>query len=298
MAKRRKPLARRLKRLGDDSLATVLTGALQVVSKLPLDRALDSLDAIGRRLGPLSGRHRLVLENLAAAMPELSGTERERIGRAMWGHQARLLVETAMLDRLDDGPDGNSRITLRVADEAQGILRGDGPVVFFTAHTGCFELLPRLAPRVGRNILTLFRPPNNRKLGETLLRRRAEGGLRFVASRHGAARQLMAELDAGGAVGVLVDQKFRRGPLVPFFGRPAPTNDLVVKLAERPGVSVLPARCVRLPGNRYRVDIEPPMDLASPGADPKPALCRVNGKVEAWVREHPEQWMWFHRRWG
>jgi KDO2-lipid IV(A) lauroyltransferase len=26
-------------------------------------------------------------------------------------------------------------------------------------------------------------------------------------------------------------------------------------------------------------------------------MQHVTDIVEAWVREHPDQWLWFHRRW-
>ena len=32
-------------------------------------------------------------------------------------------------------------------------------------------------------------------------------------------------------------------------------------------------------------------------ADVMAILTRVNGLLEGWIREHPDQWMWMHRRW-
>ena len=29
----------------------------------------------------------------------------------------------------------------------------------------------------------------------------------------------------------------------------------------------------------------------------KAATQAINTIVEGWIREHPEQWLWFHRRW-
>ena len=126
-----------------------------------------------------------------------------------------------------------------------------------------------------------------------------------MRSGRGAAATLTRELVEGRGVGVLVDQKFQRGPPVPFFGTPAPTNPLIARLARHTGGEVVPVRCVRLPGNRYRVEIERPILLPRTAegnergeVDVAAGLALVNGKVEGWVREHPEQWMWFHRRWG
>ena len=304
MAKRG-PVRRRLKRTGDRLVAGALLGLVDLVSRLPPDRALGTAHAIGRRLGPLSARHRVVTENLARAMPELGEGERDRIARESWGHQARLVVETAQLERLFDWSPAPDAAPGRVEiDDPAGALdahragtaaKDAPPLLFFTGHTGCFEMLPRMAAAAGLDMAVLFRPPNNRPLAERLMERRARTGARFLASRRGAAAALHAHLSGGGAVGLLVDQKFARGPRVPFMGVEAATNPLVVKLAAITGRVVLPARCVRLPGNRYRVAIEPPLALP---ADETAALALVNARVEAWVREHPEQWMWFHRRWA
>ena len=303
MAKRG-PIRRRLKRTGDRLVAGLLLGAIGVVSRLPPDRALGLAHALGRTLGPLSARHRTVLENLALALPELSRAERARIGRESWGHQARLLAEAALLERLFDWrPDDGNRTGRVEVDDPAGVLRswreraaeGPVPLLFFTGHTGCFEMLPRTAAAAGLDMAVLFRPPNNRTLAARLLEQRVATGARFLPSKRGAAAALHGQLASGGAVGLLVDQKFSGGPRVPFMGVGARTNPLVARLSALSGREVVPARCVRLPGHRYRVAIEAPMHLPD---DEAAALALVNARVGDWVREHPEQWMWFHRRWA
>jgi KDO2-lipid IV(A) lauroyltransferase len=58
---------------------------------------------------------------------------------------------------------------------------------------------------------------------------------------------------------------------------------------------------VRLPDKRrFRVDlteaIEPRRD-ADGKVDIAGTMQAVTSVVEDWVREHPEQWLWVHRRW-
>ena len=283
---------------GDRAVASTLLGALAGVGRLPPDRALGLAHAIGMRLGPRSARHRLVLDNLALAFPGREEAERARIGREMWGHQARLLVEAAMLERLFDWSPGAPAGRIEVEDRLDVAARAAAgtPTVMFTGHLGCFEMLPRMATAIGLDMMSLFRPPNNRRLAVNLMEKRAETGGRFVSSARGTAQALVRQLDGGGSVGLLVDQKFRRGPMIPFMDVPAPTNELSARLAARMG-GYVPARCVRLPNNRYRIAIEPVVPVAK-DAPVEDTLVGINALVGRWVREHPEQWMWFHRRWG
>jgi KDO2-lipid IV(A) lauroyltransferase len=99
---------------------------------------------------------------------------------------------------------------------------------------------------------------------------------------------------------MLIDQHFTRGVRVDFFGRPALVNPILGKFARRFDCPVHGVRVVRLPGHRFRLELTPPLDLPR---DPdgqvnvQGAMQAMTAVVESWVREHPEQWLWMHRRW-
>ena len=96
-------------------------------------------------------------------------------------------------------------------------------------------------------------------------------------------------------------QKFKRGIPSTFFNRPCKTNPLLAKLVRQYECDVYPARCVRLPGGRFRLELEEKMEIPrdDKGAvDLAATVQALNDKVESWVREYPGQWMWFHKRWN
>ncbi len=100
---------------------------------------------------------------------------------------------------------------------------------------------------------------------------------------------------------MLVDQKFQRGVPSTFFNRPVKTNPLLAKLARQYDCDVYPARCIRLPGGRYRLELKERMELPRDEKgeiDIAATAQLLNDTVEDWVREYPGQWMWFHKRWG
>lgn len=293
----------RLRDAGDRAVAAALFGLTNAVGLLPIDRSLALAHAIGTRLGPLSRRHKLVLSNLEYAMPELEQAERKRVGREMWGHQARLVLETAFFDRIYDprGDTPNDRVEVRLKVDLRALYENSVPTILFTAHTGGFEFLPALAESEGLPMLSLFRAPNNPYVANRLLQQRERSGAHMIRSEPGTAQRLAGELRARRAIGVLVDQKFGSGPKVDFFGQPALTNPLIARLAALTKGVIIPARCVRLPKNRYRLEVDEPVTLPrnqQGRIDVDASLQLVNDIVERWVREYPEQWMWFHRRWG
>ncbi|MBX5161158.1 lipid A biosynthesis lauroyl acyltransferase [Rhizobium sp. NZLR3b] len=284
-------------------VAQVMFGFLNFLKLFPADGAIRFADRTMRRLGRLTSRHRLMLTNLRNAFPEKSEAEIEEIALASWGNMGRLAAEYVFLDQLFDY-DPEKPEPGRV--EVSGIpifldLRDNPrPFIVFTGHTANFELLPVAGAAFGLHVTVLFRPPNNPYIAKKVFDFRSARMGKLVPSHAGSSFALARQLEAGQGVGVLVDQKFRKGLKGIFFGREVKTNPLLPKLVRQFDCEVYPARCIRLPGNRYRLEIEPRLDMPrdARGTLDLPAAAQLlNDKVEGWVREYPEQWLWYHDRW-
>lgn len=285
-------------------IAQVAFAFLNFLKIFPADPALNFADWLVRKIGPRTGRHRLMLTNLANAFPEKSESERERIALASWGNMGRLAAEYVFLDRLFDfDPEAEKPGRIEVSGIPLFLeLRDDPkPFIVFTAHSGCFELLPVAGSAFGLNVTVMFRPPNNPYIAEKVFSFRSARMGKLVPSHAGSSFALARQLEAGKGIGVLVDQKFQKGLPTSFFGQPVQTNPLLAKLVRQFDCEVYPARCIRLPGNRYRLEIEPKVEIprtATGAVDVQATGQLLNDKVESWVREHPEQWLWYHDRWN
>ncbi|KQZ99688.1 lipid A biosynthesis lauroyl acyltransferase [Mesorhizobium sp. Root157] len=283
-------------------LAMTVIGVLRL---LPPDKALNFADRAARRVGPLVGRHRVALDNLRQAYPEKSEAEIKQIALDMWGNMARLGAEYIFLDQLFDldpkaTTAGRIEISAASIEHFEKIAEDDKPHIIFTGHLGNFELLPVGAAAFGMKITALFRPPNNPYMAEYIQSMRRSNMGALLPSSTGASFALAAILEKAGNIGVLVDQKFISGLETTFFGRLCQTNPLLGMLARHYECDVYPARCVRLPDNRFRLEIEDKLVLprdAKGTVDVHATTQLITDVVERWVREDPGQWMWFHKRW-
>lgn len=293
-----------LRKLSQWMVAQAAFGFLSMLKVLPADAAIDFADRLMRWIGPKTRRHTLMMVNLRNAFPEKPQAEREAIALASWGHMGRLAAEYVFLDQLFDyDPDkpGEGRIEVSGVPIFMELRNQPRPFIVFTAHTANFELLPVAGAAFGLMVTVLFRPPNNPYIAEKVFEFRRKRMGKLVPSHAGSSFALARQLEQGGGVGVLVDQKFQRGVQTQFFNNPVQTNPLLAKLARQFGCDIYPARCIRLPGNRFRLEIEPKIDLPHNDKgqlDVAATAQLLNDKVESWVREHPEQWLWYHDRWN
>lgn len=285
---------KRLHQRVEAALAEALWRCLRL---LPVDVSSAMGSALLRLVGPRMRVHRLAERNLRRALPELSEAQVQSVLSGMWDNLGRTLGELPHVSRILDPASGRLEI---VGGEHVTALRDDGqPGLVFSAHLANWELGPLSSSREGLLLHLFFRAPNNPLVADLYRRIRAGGGECLPKGRDGAKRALQL-LAQGEHIGMLVDQKMNDGIPVPFFGRPAMTAPALAQLARRHHCPIVPARVVRLKGAHFRVEVFPPLSLTetdNAAADVRATMEQVNQILEGWVREHPEQWLWVHRRW-
>ncbi|WP_342362873.1 lipid A biosynthesis lauroyl acyltransferase [Terrarubrum flagellatum] len=308
MAPWRNPNARRAIRALSDLFAPVtgliVRGYMGFLRMIGPDRASAMGGFLMRKLGPLVPAHRTAKRNLEAVFPEKSEEERARILRDSWDNLGRTMTEYPFLQELMDfdyhTPERRGRTDVVGVDQFISLLDHKKPAIIFAAHLGNWELPGVAAARYGLDTTIVFRPPNNKAVARAIEIVRGAAMGRLLPSGPGAANAMVGVLERGGRLAMLADQHLTRGLVVSFMGRSALVNPVLGKLAQRFDCPVHGARCVRLPGGRFRLEITPPLDLPRDEeghVDVEGAMRAITAVIEGWVREHPEQWLWQHRRW-
>lgn len=291
-------------RAGAWAMIGLIRGLFAFLRLLGPDRAGDLGGWLMRTVSPLVPVNRVALANIRAAFPGMPEAEVRRIARAAWDNLGRTAAEYAHLDQLFDydyhNPDAPSRVEVVGIEHFIALKDDDRPGLIFSAHLANWELPAICAATYELETTAVFRAPNDPAIASVVheIRSGAMGGL--AAAKQGAAFAMQGVLEKGGHLGMLIDQHFTRGVLVPFMGRPALTNPILGKFARRFECPVHGVRVIRLPGRRFRIELTPPLDLprdAGGEIDVQGAMAMMSAVVESWVRENPEQWLWMHRRW-
>jgi Kdo2-lipid IVA lauroyltransferase/acyltransferase len=296
----------RVKAAADATLGWLAVGTLRTIRATSRKHMADIAGRFMRLLGPRLKEHRIGRANLAAAFPEKSADEIEQILGGVWDNLGRVAAEFAHIDRLtifDPDPDDKGDIiyTPEVYARFQELRRDGKPALIFAAHLANWELPALVATKHRLDTTVLYRRPNIGAVSDAVIQIRQGSMGTLVPTGLDAPVKLGRVLEAGGHVAMLVDQYYVNGVDVTFFGRSCKANPFVARLARQVECPIHGTRIVRLPErHRFRVDLTeaiPPARDADGKIDIAGTMQAITSVIEGWVREHPEQWLWVHRRW-
>ena len=273
--------------------AVIFYGLAGILMIMPVGVASLLGGGLMRLIAPLTPFHRRSLFNIGYAMPELSSAERKKIANGMWMHLGRVLGEYLHTKNLVM----SDRITYEGLEHLEPLKEKGGFMI--TAHLGNWELVVAPALHVDLPVNVVFRRINNPLISKLLMRRVQVFDAVFQKGIEGA-RGMASTVKSGKTFVALVDQKLREGEMLDFFGHKASTAVAHIKLAEKFNTPIVTVQIIRTKACHFHIVIKP-LDLS--GLDPKApdyvqqAGTHINGVLEGWIRENPEQWMWPHRRW-
>ena len=259
-----------------------------------------AVGALARRIIDRGGRRaRIAQVNLAIALPEKSETERQELARRAF---AELLW--AGLDMARAGGWSPAQLRERVDFDARehidkALAAGRGCLVLIP-HLSSLELALRAAPAHGVPITVMTKPASNPLIDAHLNAQRERAGARVLAHR-GVAKQALRVLREGRLLVISNDQYERRSKSVKvtFFGVRVPTGRGLATLSLRTGAPVVPFYITRQDVRHSRMVSLPPIEpIVADSARPDVEVLteRYNRAIEGIIREHPEQYLWSHKR--
>jgi KDO2-lipid IV(A) lauroyltransferase len=238
---------------------------------------------------------RVAYRNLSIALPEWGAARHQEIVDGVFRSLARVLVAFAKFPSIRRDTVKNW-IRCEGIEHVEAALRQGRGVLFATAHFGNWELSAYAYALLAAPMDVVVRPLDNPLIDALIERRRSLSGNRTIGKQE-YARAILKALAANRAVGILVDQNSAAdaGTFVDFFGRKASAGVGFAKLAARSGAAVVPGFAVwEESEKRYVLRFRPPVPITGDAARDTQA---VQSELERAIREHPDQWLWIHRRW-
>jgi Kdo2-lipid IVA lauroyltransferase/acyltransferase len=239
--------------------------------------------------------------NLRLAFPKWNDAQRNQVIRGMIRQVGWMAGEFSQFPKYSR--ENIARIVTIDGEEnfAAARHRGKG-VLFLTGHMSAWELAPVAHALYGHPLHFLVRPVANRRVDALINACRCRSG-NLPIEKNRAARVVLQVLADGGTVGILADHNttIEEGVFVDFFGIPASTTSGLARIALRTDAAVVPG-FLRWDEDRriYRLGFQPAVELLRTGDEDRDVVentARFTRVIETFVRAHPDQWLWVHKRW-
>ena len=247
------------------------------------------------------GRYRLkvVRENLRSAFPEKSENERREIGKKFYRQLAELFVDTIALTAI---PEKQLRARFRYPDaETQEAHTAGRSWICAMAHYGSWEYTVGYALFTAHRVGAVYRPLHSRVFDHFYEHLRTRFGAMPIAMDD-VAREMIRTRDENRTpivLALIADQSphwFTIRRWFDFLHQPTGFFPGMEKLALKFGLPVYFLHVEKVKPGYYTARFEEIYDGSETVAEYE-ITARYAARLEWAIREHPELWLWSHRRW-
>lgn len=221
-------------------------------------------------------------------------------------HMVKVFVEICKFNQIVN--ESNFHEYIRIADNeaSQKLFNKETAIQTICAagHIGNWEVTGGiLSVTTGIPVTSIMRPLGNEKLGNFFYKHRCEFGIHKTVSREKGLRPLVLAQKEGHHIAIVADQhaNHNEGVEVTFFGHPARAHATPALLQLKGGQPLSSPCLIRLDDDFHFELYTPDLYYYTPTGDKDvdvKTICQAyTANLENIIRQHPEQWLWAHRRW-
>tara|TARA_B100000963_G_scaffold211728_1_gene184489 strand:- start:323 stop:1210 length:888 start_codon:yes stop_codon:yes gene_type:complete len=291
------PLSFRIKKkidryIHDPIVALIILPFFLILKILPYQISSLFCGSLLFLIAPFSKYQKRVMDNLNIAFPQKKEVEKINISKRFWFNFGQIIGELPHIDKIIS----SKKIITLGHEKIQ-----KGPAILIGAHLANWEFLLRIGEMSGRRVGFVYRPINNWILNKLQVSRNSKIDADFFKKGRVAAIGMANKLKNGEVIGLTNDQILREGIMVPFFEIKTPTPQAAALMSIKWNVPIFMVRLERLNFLSFKMTIEDEIKLTKNYQNDKAVYKLtelISKRIEQWIIEKPEQWLWAHRRWG
>lgn len=280
---------------------TLLKTISRLICLLPYSGVLSLGNAMGKLYYRIAGRQRKRAINQMQECLGFSAAEAEETISRLFRNLGKTFLEVMYTPALT-AQSVQEYITIENRHYLDESLQQGRGVVLLTAHVGNWEWLGAALAMAGFPLTSVMKRQPNDQHTRLLNEHREMVGIEIFArgttEMIGAARALKK----GKILALVADQDAGPdGVFIEFLGKMASTPAGAAVFAKRFKAPVVPMFILRKPGGGHQVMIHKPMyyeDTGNEQQDLYDFTKKTSQVIEDTIREYPDQWLWFQKRWN
>ncbi len=228
--------------------------------------------------------------NIKRAFPNLDSGEVEKILKETYLNFCHNFIELVSL------PKSYKDINIKVkgVKVLQSSLNQKKGVVFVTGHFGAWEILGQWVARNVPLFVGVAQKQKNKGAHDFFVNQREIAGIKHIF-RGGSIKQMYNVLSKNGLLGLVSDQDAKKkGIFVDFFGIPASTPKGAALFHANTKAPILLGVCIKENFREYKIHFK---TINTKNKNIKEITQEYTSHLESYIKEYPDQYFWFHRRW-